>query len=89
MTSRTTRFVLEDPIERKSHLLSPLEQNVLQTFRNYLMTPNKMLCFYGPQLEQSKSALDSLIEKDLLIPETFNGAYSLTEAGYAAMNACE
>ena len=89
MNDRAGRFVCEDPFERRPILLSSSEQDVLQTFRQYLMTPNQMLCFYGPRLEQSKSALESLIKKDLLIPEAFSGGYSLTKAGYLAMNECE
>lgn len=69
-------------------MLSTSEENVLLTFRQYLMTPNKMLCFYGPKLEQSQPALESLIKKEFLVEERFNGAYSLTRAGYAAMNSC-
>ncbi len=69
--------------------LSTREQNVLLTFRQYLMTPNKMLCFYGQDLEKNATALESLIEKDLLVRETFNGAYSLTHEGYAEMNRCD
>ncbi len=67
-------------------MLSTSEENVLKTFRQYLMTPNKMLCFYGQDLEQKANALESLIEKQFLVRESFNGAYSLTRAGYAAMN---
>jgi hypothetical protein len=70
-------------------MLSTSEQQVLLKFRQYLMTPNKMLCFYGPSLEQNQTALESLIEKELLVRETFKGAYSLTREGYAAMNRCQ
>lgn len=66
-------------------MLSTSEQRVLHTFRQYLMTPNKMLCFYGQDLEQLSHALDSLIDKQLLIREGFKGAYSLTSEGYAQM----
>jgi len=67
-------------------MLSTSEQHVMQTFRQYLMTPNKMLCFYSAKLEQNEPALESLVDKELLVRESFNGAYSLTHAGYAAMN---
>jgi hypothetical protein len=69
-------------------LLSPSEKNALLTFRQYLITPGKMLCFYGPDLEKHKSALQQLADKDLLVTEKFNGAYSLTHAGFEAMKAC-
>ena len=48
-----------------------------------------MLCFSGPSLKQDKAVLDQLTDKELLVREEFNGGYSLTRAGYAAMNDCE
>ena len=48
-----------------------------------------MLCFYGPELEKHKSALQKLTDKDLLVKERFKGGFSLTEAGFVAMNGCE
>jgi hypothetical protein len=47
-----------------------------------------MLCFCGPDLAKLNTALQRLIEKDLLIEETFKGGYSLTPAGFAAMKDC-
>jgi hypothetical protein len=70
-------------------LLSTSEQRVLRTFRRFLMTPGKMLCFSGPSLKQDKAVLELLTDKELLVRERFNGGYSLTQAGYAAMNDCE
>ena len=74
---------------RKKTLLSTSEQRVLHTFRRFLMTPGQMLCFYGPNLDQNKATLERLADKDLLIKEKFKGGYSLTSAGYAAMNDCD
>jgi len=48
-----------------------------------------MLCFFGPNLEKHESALQQLTRKDFLIKETFKGAYSLTDAGFEAMNSCD
>jgi len=45
-----------------------------------------MLCFYGPNLKQDKSTLEGLTNKEMLIKEQFNGGYSLTQTGFAAMN---
>ena len=70
-------------------LLSISEQRVLCTFRQYLITPGKMLCFSGPNFERDKAALELLSDKDLLDKEKFKGGYSLTQAGFAAMNDCE
>jgi hypothetical protein len=52
------------------------------------MTPGKMLCFYGPDLERNKATLELLTDKDFLVKERFKGAYSLTQAGFAAMKDC-
>ena len=70
-------------------MLSTSEQRVLSTFRRFLMTPGQMLCFYGPNLKQDKATLERLTNKELLVKEGFNGGYSLTSAGYAAMNEYE
>ncbi|MEO0529130.1 MAG: hypothetical protein AAF266_01000 [Planctomycetota bacterium] len=66
--------------------LTKTELRVLETFREYLMTPNQMLCFSGPDLESKKSALESLADKEVLTRELRDGAYSLTAEGYAQMN---
>lgn len=70
-------------------MLTNSEQRALKAFRQYLVTPGQMLCFYGPELEKHKAALQKLTEKDLLVKERFKGAFSLTEAGFAAMKSCE
>ena len=67
-------------------MLSTSEQRVLRTFKQFLITPGQMLCFYGPNLELSNAALELLIDKDLLVKEKFKDGYSLTRAGFAAMN---
>ncbi len=69
-------------------MLSPAEKTALGTFRQYLVTPGKMLCFFGPNLEKHQAALQQLTEKDLLVKEEFKGAYSLTHAGLEAMETC-
>lgn len=65
------------------------ERSVLSVFRKYLITPRQMLCFYGPDLKKFNEPLSQLTNKGFLVAETFKGGYSLTEAGFAAMNACE
>jgi hypothetical protein len=47
-----------------------------------------MLCFFGPDLEKHKVALQKMTERELLVKEQFKGAYSLTRAGFEAMKAC-
>ena len=70
-------------------MLSPGEKTVLRTFRKYLVTPGEMLCFFGPNLEKHKLALQHLTAKDLLVKEHFKGAYFLTQAGFEAMKTCD
>jgi len=70
-------------------LLTPSEKSVLLTFREFMVTPGKMLCFFGPNLEKYKSALQKLTERDFLVKEQFKGAYSLTETGFEAMKSCD
>lgn len=69
--------------------MSPSEKSVLRTFEQYLVTPGEMLCFFGPNLEKHKVALQQLTKKDFLVKEYFKGAYSLTNAGFEAMKACD
>jgi hypothetical protein len=61
----------------------------LGVFRKFLIVPGQMLCFNGPNLAKHRAALAELTEKGFLVKEQFSGAYSLTQAGFAAMNACE
>lgn len=74
---------------REKALLSSAEKSVLRTFQQYLLTPGKMLCFFGTNLEKNKAALRQLTEKQFLVKESFKGAYSLTAAGFEAMNSCK
>lgn len=69
-------------------MLSRSEESALGVFRQFLVTPGEMLCFYGPNLEKHRSALRQLMARDFLVKEEFHGAYSLTRAGYAAMKTC-
>lgn len=69
--------------------LSKPEQRVFRSFQEYLMTPGQMLCFSGPDLNRDLPALRLLTEKKLLIKEKFEGGYSLTRAGFAAMKEWE
>ena len=75
---------LPEPDESRLSL-SPEERSVLKVFRNFLMTPGKMLCLNGPSLESSKAPLAKLTGKGLLVAEDFRGGYSLTEDGFEAM----
>lgn len=65
--------------------LSLSEQAVLNVFRKFLMSPGKMLCLSHSELESYDESLSQLIDKGLLAEESFQGGYSLTEAGFVAM----
>ena len=69
--------------------LSNAEQRVLRNFRRFLMTPGQMLCFCGPNLKQNRATLQQLSDRGLLIKEDFEGGYSLTRDGFAAMKSCK
>ena len=66
--------------------LSSAEQEVLDSFRTYLIQPGEMLCFHGPRLLQFEEALHLLVDKQLVREEQVKGAYCLTREGFAAMN---
>jgi len=67
--------------------LSANEQSVLAVFRQFMMSPNRMLCFSGKDHLDLGEALLQMVEKKLLVAEKFLGSYSLTDTGYAAMQA--
>ena len=52
------------------------------------MTPGKMLCFSGPNLERCSADLSRMTDNKLLVKEKFKGGYSLTRAGFEAMLEC-
>ena len=70
-------------------MLTKSEQRVFRAFSQYMMTPGQMLCFSGPDLKRDVDTLNSMTEKKLLVKEKFEGGYSLTKAGFAAMKDCE
>ena len=70
-------------------MYSQPEKRVFRKFRQFLMTPGKMLCFFGADLEKHRIALRTLTDKKLLDKEQFKGAYSLTQAGFEAMRLVE
>ena len=66
-------------------MLSTPEQAALAVFRSFKVGAGQMLCFHGPQLEKHRATLRQLTEKNLVIKEQFAGGYSLTRAGFEAM----
>lgn len=74
-----------DQAESSQSALSSGERAVLDVFRKYLMTPGKMLCFGTSDQDTLEEPLAQLTRKGLLVSERFQGGYSLTEPGFAAM----
>ncbi|MEW4564943.1 hypothetical protein AB1K70_20625 [Bremerella sp. JC770] len=70
-------------------MLTEGEKKVLRTFRQYLMDPGRMLCFTGPMLATHSKSLTKLVKREYLVPESFKGAYSLTQSGFEAMRTCK
>jgi hypothetical protein len=66
-------------------LLSDGECKVLNVFREFMMSPGKMLCLNKADVELYSKSLITLIGKRFLVPEKFSGGYSLTQAGFNAM----
>ena len=65
------------------------EKVVLNTFREYLMTPGKMLCLSSLDRDAYRTTLANLVAKKLLVAEQFRDGYSLTDTGFAAMMDCQ
>ncbi len=68
--------------------LAKRERFILGVFREYLMTPGKMLCLSQLDREVYGKSLAKLVTKKLLIAECYKNGYSLTESGYKAMRDC-
>ena len=66
-------------------MFSQSELSVLRKFRQFRIPPGRMLCFYGPDLAKLGNALQRLTKKKMLVREKFRGGYSLTDAGFEAM----
>lgn len=81
-------FLLVTDFMADELVLTAAERAALRTFKQYLATPEQMICFFGPTLQKHGTALDKLTKKDLLVKENFKGAWSLTVAGYEAMKTC-
>ncbi len=65
--------------------LSPAELAVLDVYRKFRMGSGQMLCFSTADIEAFRVPLAELANNGLLVAEKFQGGYSLTQAGYAAM----
>ena len=65
--------------------LSASEQRVLQVFRKFRVGPGQMLCLNSNDQKRFRSSLQKLLSKNVLVRETFKGAYSLTPEGFTVM----
>lgn len=74
----------DEPNESHS-VLSAAERTVLRVFHDDQMTVGKAIIFNSADLEGFKIPLFQLTNKGLLIAEKDQGAYALTETGFAEM----
>lgn len=65
--------------------LSPEQLEVLSVFRKFRTSPGQMLCFSSSDIVVFRMPLAELADNGLLIAEKFQGGYSLTQAGFAAI----
>ena len=65
--------------------LSPAELAVLDVYRKFRMGSGQMLCFSSADIVVFREPLAQLATNGLLVAEKFQGGYSLTHAGFAAM----
>lgn len=75
----------EDSSRTPHFELSADEVEILQTFAEYLMPANQMLCLSNTELPATKRAIEKLIGRGLLISNDFKSGYSLTDEGFEAM----
>ena len=61
-------------------MYSQPEKRVFRKFREFLMTPGKMLCFFGADLEKHRIALRTLTDKKLLVLDAETGKILCTLA---------
>ncbi len=66
-------------------MFSKTDVAVLDVFRQYMMEPGEMLCFHGDWFDNHRDSLQRLTLEKLLTKDQFKGGYSLTHAGFAAM----
>lgn len=65
--------------------LSRDETAVLGIFRRYLMSAEQMLCLNANDVKAHALGLSSLVQSGLLVAESFQGGYALTNVGYRTM----
>lgn len=73
--------------ESESSNLSTAQRSVLTTFKRFRMTPGQMLCFSRSDEDAFRAPLTELAAGGYLVTERFQGGYSLTASGFAAMQA--
>ena len=73
--------------QTESSGLSTAQRTVLTTFRRFRMTTGQMLCFSRSDEETFRAPLKELAAGGYLVTERFQGGYSLTSTGFAAMQA--
>ena len=71
--------------DESSQDLSPEEVAVLDVFRKFRMSPGQMLCFSTADIVTYREPLAQLANTGFLVAEKFQGGYSLTNVGFAAI----
>ena len=66
-------------------MISKADRAALDIFRTYLVEPGEMLCFHGPWFDEHRESLRHLTAIKLVTKEQFEGGYSLTKSGFAAL----
>src|SRR5438874_12452808 len=74
----------DDAVDQRM-MFSKADLAVFDVFRGYLVTAGEMLCFHGNWFDEHKESLRHLTAEKLLTQEQFKGGYSLTRAGFAAL----
>ena len=83
-SSREVKAERERPADSVPEDLSSEEASVLETFAKYLMPPQQMLCLSNTEIPATKKALERLVKRGMLEPNSFKGGYSLTVSGFNA-----
>lgn len=65
--------------------ITSAEAAVLDTFAEYLMPPEQMLCLVNADLPEVRRALHHMVGRGWLTVQNFKGGYSLTVEGFRAM----
>jgi hypothetical protein len=91
MIRRPEKFLSPQPViapERREAIMNPSEAKILRQFRSYGLRTNEMLFFNRslakPHLPEFVRAIQTLVDRGMIVQERHQDAYSLTTRGYQA-----